>query len=357
MASSSSYRARDNDSGGLSEFRVLEQCRTDPEDTPQLLPSSSTFRVAAFAFHLGLSMLESSRSREKLADMMSGIWRVLPARAKKTFTIKADLSKEAGKARELVDKFLSKCRSQPPNVIVSDRITGEGLAERVNWQNVMGPSTDTYNPKWAAILRLSKTVVDGAVAAADRGDVPGLQRYLFLLSISMAHELVHFLTGFLFGDSGRVTPPQINYPPGTSTAESGEAGRWWEEKFFGCFVESFFDSQDPLGSAQAGILYGKGNGRWFKIEPEVIERFLRLDFSKIYTDNVQTKRFPTSAIAMEDVRQPSSNPDFDDLDEYFHKINALTVQRVSRGDLAEIMQMATQPQLVRLSSPAGPPQT
>lgn len=64
-------RPRQEEGGGLNNFRVLDQSQPDPVNTPDLPQSSRTFRVAAFVFHLGMSMLESRRGREALVTLIS----------------------------------------------------------------------------------------------------------------------------------------------------------------------------------------------------------------------------------------------------------------------------------------------
>jgi hypothetical protein len=73
------------------------------------------------------------------------------------------------------------------------------------------------------------------------------------------------------------------------------------------------------------------------------------DFSTRVSDrNITAVRIPTSAIAMQDVREPSKSPDFGgDLTPYFEMINSLRRERVSQNSLEEIMRMATQPELIR----------
>lgn len=114
--------------------------------------------------------------------------------------------------------------------------------------------------------------------AAELRDVEALQKILFLLSISVAHELVHMLMGFMFGDSERLTPPVINHPPGTPRGpRAGESGRYWEAKFFGCVVEAHHDPRDPRGSNQAGIFFGTLDGRRsFPMQHQIIMRYVQL---------------------------------------------------------------------------------
>lgn len=98
------------------------------------------------------------------------------------------------------------------------------------------------------------------------------------MSISVAHELVHMLMGFMFGDPDRLTPPVINHPPGTPRGvAAGESGRFWEFKFFGCITEAYYNSKDPRGRLQSGTFYGTvGGGRGFPMQLETIQQYLRL---------------------------------------------------------------------------------
>ena len=120
-------------------------------------------------------------------------------------------------------------------------------------------------------------LVDAAVNVAESGNVESLQKYLFLLSLSVAHELVHMLMGYMFGNSDTNTPPLINYPPGGANSPRGESGRYWEKEVFGCFVEAYFDPRSSMGSSQSGTLYGVLDGRRFvPIGSATIQRLLRL---------------------------------------------------------------------------------
>ncbi|KAH7176976.1 hypothetical protein EDB81DRAFT_850758 [Dactylonectria macrodidyma] len=344
-------RSREPQTGGLDNFRVLDQSQRDPFDTPVIPQSSRTFRVTAFVFHLGLSLLESPRSREALYQMISKTYQVSPYRTRRTFIWTGNLQTDRERTHQLVDSFLSKCRTDPPNITVSDRITGEGVAIRLDWPGFLGArDPSVYSPKWAATFRINKMLVDAAVRVAEAGNVESLQRYLFLLSLSVAHELVHMLMGYMFGSSDTDTPPLINYPPGGANSPRGESGRYWERAVFGYFIESYFDSRSSMGANQSGILYGVLDGRRFvPIESATIQRLLRLDFSQpIITPNQRTQRILQGAIPMQDIRRPSGLPDYrGDLTSYFQEVNALPSQRVGRDALAQIMQMANEPRFIR----------
>ena len=55
---------------------------------------------------------------------------------------------------DAVDDFLINIRTDPPNVIVSTRVTGEGAVQRLDWSN----GENKFQVKWGAIYRLNKTV-------------------------------------------------------------------------------------------------------------------------------------------------------------------------------------------------------
>jgi hypothetical protein len=90
--------------------------------------------------------------------LISDAWRASDRRAQKTFIPKSNFQTDLNEARRFVDTFLAKCRAEPPNIIISDRITGEGLAQRVDWPSILGSQIGDYNLKWAAMFRLNKTV-------------------------------------------------------------------------------------------------------------------------------------------------------------------------------------------------------
>ncbi|KAI2622293.1 hypothetical protein GGR54DRAFT_55085 [Hypoxylon sp. NC1633] len=54
------------------------------------------------------------------------------------------------------------------------------------------------------------------------------ERWVFRMSITVAHEVVHFLMGYLNGKARPITPPRVSVEgwPG------GEAGRAWERETF-----------------------------------------------------------------------------------------------------------------------------
>jgi hypothetical protein len=83
-----------------------------------------------------------------------------------------------------------------------------------------------------------------------------LEKALFFLALTVAHEMVHVYFGYLTADEGRNTPALTNYPPGLTVGEmNGESGRFWESHFIGAITKACHQPSDPLGLAQAGTLY------------------------------------------------------------------------------------------------------
>lgn len=64
--------------------------------------------------------------------------------------------------------------------------------------------------------------------------------WMFRMAITIAHELTHFFTGYLTGDSRPITPPNVSVRgwPG------GEAGRAWELAALGGVVEFWSRSKN-----------------------------------------------------------------------------------------------------------------
>lgn len=74
--------------------------------------------------------------------------------------------------------------------------------------------------------------------------------YMFQMTISVAHELGHFLTGFLSGTGRPVTPDEVGVP-----GAAGEAGYFWESLALGGIVDFFADQSDPNNVEQPGVPY------------------------------------------------------------------------------------------------------
>jgi hypothetical protein len=134
----------------LSEVRVLDQSGTDPFTTSVLTPQSRTFRFAVFVMHFAISMLESRSGRAALMHTAERVWSNWTRRQRRNTLYR----NERPPVDELVDRFLVNIREDPPNIIVSTRVRGEGLVERLAWAD----EREQYEVKWGALYRLNKTV-------------------------------------------------------------------------------------------------------------------------------------------------------------------------------------------------------
>ncbi|KAK4235063.1 hypothetical protein C8A03DRAFT_18136, partial [Achaetomium macrosporum] len=76
------------------------------------------------------------------------------------------------------------------------------------------------------------------------------------MTVSVAHEIVHFLTGFLTGTEEPHAPPEVTAAPYDDQRNNkGEWGRYWESILLSGFLEFWSSSSDPLGVRQAGVPY------------------------------------------------------------------------------------------------------
>ena len=111
----------------------------------------------------------------------------------------------------------------------------------------------------AAMKSLDRTARDArATEAGARETVAGFR---VLMSIALAHELVHFFVGYLSGGEAvsQLTPGPVvdgSGKWGNPDNNEGESGRRWEEKVFGGNMTFFKDpANHPLGDKQAGVAY------------------------------------------------------------------------------------------------------
>lgn len=84
--------------------------------------------------------------------------------------------------------------------------------------------------------------------------------FMFLMAITIAHELCHLFIGFLVGYDRPKTPETLSYLPELYNSQEwdgtrvGESGRSWEGNTFGGIVETFEDTKHPLQKRQPGMM-------------------------------------------------------------------------------------------------------
>ena len=80
--------------------------------------------------------------------------------------------------------------------------------------------------------------------------------YIYLMSIAIAHEIVHFFTCFLNGGDKPITPPNVTIPGWKEAGlHGGEAGRAWELAALGGIMEFYASPDCRLEIDQPGVPY------------------------------------------------------------------------------------------------------
>lgn len=137
----------------LESLRVVIQDQKDPMQVAYAPPTSRYFRLAAFAMHLGLSMLEAQNAKA-LTATGTKIWYDVGRRGRKGWAFQDDLTKTPGAMAAYTTSFLRKCRASSPTIVITDRLFGDGVTQRLAW----GTNANIYNAKQAALFQINKSV-------------------------------------------------------------------------------------------------------------------------------------------------------------------------------------------------------
>jgi hypothetical protein len=188
----------------------------DPDYYMQLPSTSTRYRILQACTHLAICLLESTEGRKSLALVASA---VIQARSGPP-TLTGFLDNQS----HSIDHFLSTVRNDFPPLFISERVEGEAETERFAWGHVMSQ----YQPSSAARIFVHKTIIDNMLYAREQVQQAGdaYDIFKFQMSITLAHEVVHLLTGFLLGYSiNSLTPPNVTLG-NWGDRDSGEAGRY-----------------------------------------------------------------------------------------------------------------------------------
>jgi hypothetical protein len=179
-----------------------------------------------------------------------------------------------------IRRFLQSMRRNFPPVCIAGppHVRGEAAAEKDDW----GQDMMQYDAGAAGVLFLSEAIISNMSHARQQDPTTAqfsYQLFKFQMAISVAHEIVHFLTGFITGTMVPDTPPRVTAEPYNDRADVGEAGRYWESIILGGFVEFWSSTTDRLGVRQAGMpyLFNTGNQQTStsqKVSMAYIEDFL-----------------------------------------------------------------------------------
>jgi hypothetical protein len=231
-----------------------------PEDL--IAPNSTRYKIVEAMIHLALSLLETQAGRRSLADVAAAIIQERDntpgSRSRRPPHIYRD---SIDNLPSWIQRFITRMRGNFPPVCISGRCLGEAEAEKHNWGAGPGMNMDMgrYDAGPAAgILFLSEPIISNmlyVVQEAEGTDSNSYKLFKFQMTISVAHEIVHFLTGFITGTQVPDTPPRVTAPPYDNRTDMGEAGRFWESRLLGGFVEFWFSPSDPLGVRQPGRPY------------------------------------------------------------------------------------------------------
>ena len=214
-----------------------------------LPPTSHRYRCVEAILHMALCVLETPRGRDTLAEV--GKQLVTERNNSRTpgpLLFQGSLSQ----MHKCVDHFLQKIRATFPYVYLV-YLKGEAAAQKLDWG---GSDLAQYDPQAAVYLSVNRTIVNNMIYAMQQSSTAGTnyKRFKFQMVISLAHEIIHCFTGYLTGNSRALTPETISMP-GFTQGIAGESGRYWENLFFGGAILFYKDSNDPLGTRQAGIPY------------------------------------------------------------------------------------------------------
>lgn len=247
---------------------------TDDSGENRQLPSNSTrLKIVETLVDMALRVLETSSGRQTLVDIAT---RLVTTRNSVENPQAHIYRRPLAEMPQCIDQFLRKLRQSFPYVYLT-MTRGEGAAVRIkDW----GDDMDQYDPVYAVWLDLNRVIIDNMIFARqapkdEAGDTYGLLKFQMIITI--AHEICHFLTGYLTGSDRPLTPPTVNLA-GYGFPRSGEAGRYLEASLFGGVVEFYDDKEDPMGRRQAGVPYlindGTGNSRAIEISRNYIFEFI-----------------------------------------------------------------------------------
>lgn len=219
-------------------------------------PSSTRYQEVERCIHMALKLLESPEGKNSLVKVAESI--VTNRRSQKP--PKPTLY-QGGPMSGYIDIFLRCMRNDFPMTYLSSM---EGEAMAVRQANDM-KSIGVFEPKKIGYMDINRYVFNNMIAASKRNDTENYMLFRFQMVISIAHEIVHFLTGFLTGEKA----DRLGTPPGTSAAgygnrRTGEAGRYWEEFFLGGQMEMWPNAANRTGTPmyvlQAGTPYLMADG-------------------------------------------------------------------------------------------------
>jgi hypothetical protein len=242
----------------------------------ELSPDTTRYRIVEAAVHLALCLLETSKGRRSMVDVATAIIQERDDhRPQPLHHIYQD---DLQNMPNWIRTFLQRMRNDFPAVKIHKAVKGEASAERYDWGNNM----NQYIAGEAGVLWMSEAILSNMTYLYENRTIPGnrysYKLFKFQMVISVAHEIMHFLTGFLTGSVKPSTPKGVTAQP-YGTSRIGEAGRYWESMLLGGFVEFWSEPDHPLGRRQPGVPYlfksgSRSNGTGQQVSRTYIEEFI-----------------------------------------------------------------------------------
>ncbi|KAI1325017.1 hypothetical protein F5Y16DRAFT_423441 [Xylariaceae sp. FL0255] len=145
-----------------------------------------------------------------------------------------------------IDFFLATTRRNFPDIRLTHKLPGEAVSERFKWSDADSTVYD-WNPREAVRLNISRKIINSMIATKN---VTEYNVFMYQIIISVAHEILHFLTGAVNGGDYPKTPDTLIIGRG-----NGEAGFFWELHALGGITKFYAPFSRPRDTEQPGIPY------------------------------------------------------------------------------------------------------
>lgn len=252
----------------MPSLGLLRECLEvyDPEILPQ---ASNKYQIVESCIFLSLRLLESPGGRTSLAQIGRDIV-YFRNKSKTPHPYVNDIKQ----MESWITFFLGKMNQCFPTVTLDPKCAGEAYTIRFPGTNDM----TKFNPATCTEMYLNRAMINSMLYCYQRGSNDNYRRLKFQMVITIAHEIVHVLTGLLSGEaaSRTLTPPKIRLT-GSVRGRWGEAGRRWEEIFLGGVVEFYYDESDSMGDMQAGEAFlfpdGRSDSRGWPVNAAYMNQF------------------------------------------------------------------------------------
>ncbi|KAI3391519.1 hypothetical protein diail_7198, partial [Diaporthe ilicicola] len=197
------------------------------------LPSNSTrYQLIEKCIHQGFQLLETSAGRSSLVETAQFILKSCEESKKHSHLF---VGKHLKELPRYVDHFLACMRTNFP-IVRLRRLEAEAAAIRFGGINDM----NKFNPKVAGDVLINRDIINALLYCIQEKKQSHVTCFKFQLAISIAHEIIHFLYGFLTGEAAStVHTPKAVAMDGYADGTVGESGRYWEGIYLGGAVENW----------------------------------------------------------------------------------------------------------------------